>query len=40
MTGLLVLGVIASIIVVFDMFVAAFGVDTRPDFGGGHSILS
>jgi len=39
-TGVLFFGVIVSIIVVFDVLVAAFGVDTRPDFGGGQTILS
>jgi hypothetical protein len=32
-SGVLVLGLIVAIIVVFDMLVAAFGTDTRPDFG-------
>ena len=40
MSGLLVLGVIGLMIVVFDMLVAAFGTDSRPELGGGHTILS
>jgi hypothetical protein len=32
MSGLLVLGAIVGMIVVFDVLVAAFGKDSRPDF--------
>ena len=39
MSGVLFFGVVVSIIVVFDVLVAAFGVDSRPEFGGGHTIL-
>jgi len=33
MSGLLAFGLIAGIILVFDLAVTAFGVDSRPDFG-------
>ena len=36
---LLVLGLFVSIIATFDVLVAVFGADTRPDFGTGHTIL-
>jgi hypothetical protein len=32
MSGLLALGVVISIIVVFDVLVALFGAESRPDF--------
>jgi hypothetical protein len=40
MSGLLVLGVIVGIIVVFDLLVAAFGVDSRPGFSDRFGTLS
>jgi hypothetical protein len=40
MSGVLVLGIIVAIITALDILAATFGVDTRPDFGLGHSVLS
>ena len=40
MSGLLVLGAIVGIIVVFDALVAAFGKDSRPDFSERFGVLS
>ncbi|HEY2915753.1 MAG TPA: hypothetical protein VGI98_00930 [Candidatus Limnocylindrales bacterium] len=40
MSGLLVLGAIVGIIVVFDVLVAAFGKDSRPDFAERFGALS
>lgn len=40
MSGILVLGLIVGIIVVFDLLVAAFGTDSRPDFSERFGTLS
>jgi hypothetical protein len=40
MSGLLVLGAIVGIIVVFDVLVAAFAKDSRPDFAERFGALS
>jgi hypothetical protein len=40
MSGVLVLGIVVSMIVVLDLLVTAFGADTRPELGCGHTILS
>ena len=40
MSGVLVLGIVVSIIAVLDILGAMFGADSRPDFGMGHPILS
>ncbi len=40
MSGILVLGIIVSIIAVLDLLAAEFGIDSRDDLGIGHVILS
>jgi hypothetical protein len=40
MSGVLVLGIVVSIIAALDLLAAIFGADTRPDLGIGHPILS
>lgn len=40
MSGVLVLGIVVSIIALLDIFAALFGADSRQDFGTGHVILS
>jgi hypothetical protein len=39
-SGVLVLGLIIGIILVFDMLVAAFGTDSRTDFSDRFGTLS
>jgi hypothetical protein len=39
-SGVLALGLIVGIIVVFDMLVAAFGADSRTDFSERFGVLS
>jgi hypothetical protein len=39
-SGILVLGAIVAIIVVFDVLVAAFGIDSRTDFSERFGTLS
>ena len=40
MSGVLALGIIVGIILVFDMLVSAFGTDTRYDFSERFGVLS
>jgi hypothetical protein len=40
MSGVLVLGIVVSILAVVDILAALFGGDSRPDFGAGRPILS
>ena len=39
MSGLLALGVIVGIVAIFDLLVAAFGADSRPEFSEPPSVL-
>ena len=39
MSGVLVLGIVLSIIAILDALAEVFGGDTRPDFGIGHTVL-
>jgi hypothetical protein len=39
-SGVLALGIVIGIIVVFDLLVAAFGTDSRPDFSPRFGVLS
>ena len=40
MSGVLVLGIVVSILAILDILAAEFGAETRPDFELEHPILS
>jgi hypothetical protein len=40
MSGVLMLGLVVAILALLDAAAAAFGVDSRPEHGMGHTVLS